>query len=157
MDASRYICQRGEEDLWRDAHRPQMYDPTPKVISIHFATSRFSVPWSPLTRFGLPCCLASWNRSRTVAARLLLCVRAPVINLDFPSMKRWVTILYRIRPSGGSQNRSKVETLERTMLAVVMPKRIYCRNIINSPLDSSPPEASRDATHSSEGFNNSLT
>ena len=43
---------------------PHMYEPhlTPNLSSIQAATSRFSVPWSPRTRWGMPWAMLSTTR-----------------------------------------------------------------------------------------------
>ena len=80
---------------------PQMYDPhwLPQACSIHVATARFSVPWSPRSWDGTPYAFAaSRKRSRTVEALLLLLAHSPVISHEYPSINPWITIPHRISP-----------------------------------------------------------
>lgn len=83
-------------------HLPQMYEPlsAPRLSIIQAATAMFSVPWSPRQRLGHPWELTALRKSfKTVVARLLLCARMPVTNLDLPSMNPWMTIFQRISPA----------------------------------------------------------
>jgi hypothetical protein len=109
---------------------PQIYDPRsiPRYSSIHAATKRFSVPWSPLTRLGVPyVAIASKKTSRTVAARLLLLARMPVTNRDLPSIKQWMTILKRIRPAYFVMSRTARRELNDTYRVVHRGARVNLR------------------------------
>src|SRR5579872_5032102 len=79
-----------------------MYEPLPLpwFSSIHSATRTFSVPWSPLTRLGVPWTLMASKKSlSTVSARLLSWALRPTTSRVFPSINPCITTFHRIKPA----------------------------------------------------------